>query len=164
MTLSAASPAPASKSRKAKEKELNPAVPGQTRNLSQTKSRLAILAVTGITLAAVAVAGTVGFIHEQSPAKANASSIQLIAHRPVPHTHYLTYYIVDSEAQRQLVFNGEQEAARERGEDGSVPPAVEYRGTQFANPLDEAYFASEMNFLREQNTDPQITIVDLRGR
>ena len=97
----------------------------------------------------------------------NEDSAQLVS-RPVSSTahfrtvdSYLTYYVVDSDAQRDFVQKSENEAANERAGSGLSGDGLSYSIVQFRNAEDEAAFAGEVNLL----TDPtfHVNIVDMRG-
>ena len=98
----------------------------------------------------------------------NGDSAQLVS-RPVASTahfrtvdSYMTYYIVDSDAQRSFVERSENDAANERAGSGMSSDGPHYDVIQFRNIEDEAAFAGEVNLL----TDPtfHVNIVDMRGR
>ena len=97
----------------------------------------------------------------------NEGNNQLVS-RPISSTahfrtvdSYLTYYVVDSDAQRDFVQKSENEAANERFGAGISSDGLSYSIVQFRNAEDEAAFAGEVNLL----TDPtfHVNVVDMRG-
>jgi hypothetical protein len=110
---------------------------------------------------ALGIAGTVTW-------KLNEDSAQLVS-RPVSSaTHfrtvdsYLTYYVVDSDAQRQFVLNSENEATNEREGAGLSSLGLSYSIVQFRNAEDEAAFAGEVNLIADPTF--HVNIVDMRGQ
>ena len=133
------------------------ASPRMWRNVG--KRQLLVLIAGGAM--AIGIAGSVTW-------KLNADSNQLVA-RPISSTahfrtvdSYLTFYVVDSEAQRDFVQNSENEAANERAGSGMSSDGLAYEVVQFRSAEDEAAFAGEVNLL----TDPtfHVNVVDMRGR
>jgi hypothetical protein len=78
-----------------------------------------------------------------------------------PFESYLTYYVVDSQAQREFVLNLQNEAAKEREGAGLSSLGISYSIIEFRSAQDEASFAGEVNLL----TDPtfHVNVVDMRG-
>jgi hypothetical protein len=97
----------------------------------------------------------------------NEDSAQLVS-RPVASTahfrtvdSYLTYYVVDSDAQRAFVQKSENDSANERASSGLSSDGLSYSIVQFRNAEDEAAFAGEVNLLKDPTF--HVNIVDMRG-
>src|SRR6266536_1710785 len=89
--------------------------------------------------------------------RVNGNQNQLVS-RPVagsahfyPFEQYVTYYIVASEAQRQLAQNSELQAANARDGSNSSGAEISYAIVQLRSPPEEASFAME---LEQRQTDP----------
>ena len=134
------------------------------RTWNAAKPHLSILAGTAITL--IALAGAAFFADSRSEEPLSTKSrIAPVLNRPAPRPHFLTYYIVDSQEQREFAFRGEALAAEDRGENGSTPSDDNsYSVLQFASPADEAKFTSEMNSIVGQDPGLHVFVVDLRSR
>jgi hypothetical protein len=119
-------------------------------------------------LALVAGAAIAAGITAGVTSQVNGGSSELVS-RPVsssaqvrPFEQYLTYYVVDSPAQREFVLNSQNEAANEREGAGLSSLGLSYSIVEFRGAEDEALFAGEINLL----TDPtfHVNVIDMRGQ